>query len=149
MNPFAAVAVKVAGGGAAALLSLELAGGLAQAADPTPSPSPTATTGPATPDTRADRRAVAAAVFVSEADVLGIKPEQLRADLKQGQKVSDLAKAKGMTREQFTVKLIANLRPRMEQLIDHKVIIRAQADRVIDWISKGHIPFWDGIHHKR
>lgn len=151
MNPFAGIAVKVAGGGAtAALLSLGLAGGLAQAASPSPSPSPTTATSPSTAtDSRADRRAVRLAVFESEADVLGIKPEELRKDLKAGQKVSDLAKAKGMDKAQFTAKLIANLKPRLEQLVDHKQITQAQADRVIDWISKGHVPFWDGRHHRK
>ena len=151
MNPFAGVAVKVVGGAAtAALLSLGLAGGLAQAASPSPSPSPSTATGPgATQDSRADRRAVVAAVFESEADVLGIKPEELRKDLKAGQKVSDLAKAKGMDKAQFTAKLIASLKPRLERLVDHKQITQAQADRVLDRISKGNVPFWDGRHHKK
>lgn len=151
MNPFAGAAVKFVGGGAAAaLLSLGLAGGLAQAASPSPSPSPSTATGPSTAhDWRADRRAVVAAVFESEADVLGIKPEELRKDLKAGQKVSDLAKAKGMDKTQFTTRLIASLRPRLEQLVDHKQITQAQADRVIDRISKGHVPFWDGRHRKK
>ena len=151
MNPFAGVAVKVVGGAAtAALLSLGLAGGLARAASPSPSPSPSTATGPgATQDSRADRRAVVAAVVESEADVLGIKPEELRKDLKAGQKVSDLAKAKGMDKAQFTARLIASLKPRLEQLVDHKQITQAQADRVLDRISKGHVPFWDGRHHKK
>jgi hypothetical protein len=149
MNPFAAAAVKVVGGGVAAtLLSLGVAGGLAQAA--TPSPHPAATANPSATASHAARRAVARAVFEAEADVLGIKPAQLREDLKAGQKVSDLAKDKGMTKEQFTDKLLASLRPRLKALVDHHVINQAQAGRVIDRISKGHIPFWDGIRpHKR
>jgi phage tail sheath protein FI len=150
MSSFAAVAVKVAGGGvAAALLSLGLAGGLAQAASPSPGQSTSTTTAPTTAASRADRRAVRLAVFESEADVLGFKPAQLRADLRHGQKVSDLAKDKGMTKDQFAAKLIANLRPRLEALVDKKVITQAQADRTIDRISKGHVPFWDGIHPRK
>lgn len=149
MNPFAGVAVKVVGGGAAAaLLSLGLAGGLAQAASPSPSPSSSATA-PSAADRHADRRLVMQAVLESEADVLGIPEGNLVADLKKGQKVSDLAKDKGMTKEQFADKLIANLRPRLEQLVDHKQITQARADRIIDRISKGHVPFWDGIHRKK
>ena len=141
MNPFAAVAVKTVGAaGAAALLSLGLAGGLVQAA--TPSPTPTAT------DHRTDRRAIARAVFESEADVLGLAPRTLRADLKAGQKVSDLAKDKGMTREQFETRLVANVKPRLAALVDRKVITQAQADKVIDRLSKGYIPFWDGLQRK-
>jgi len=149
MNPFAGVAVKVVGGGAAAaLLSLGLAGGLAQAASPTPSPSPSAAA-PSTSDRHADRRLVVQAVLESEADVLGMPEGNLIADLKKGQKVSDLAKAKGMDKAQFTARLIANLKPRLEQLVDHKQITQARADRIIDRISKGHVPFWDGRHHKK
>jgi len=149
MNPFAGVAVKVVGGGAAAaLLSLGLAGGLAQAASPSPSPSPSAAA-PSAGDRHADRRLVVQAVLESEADVLGMPEGNLIADLKKGQKVSDLAKAKGMDKAQFTARLIANLKPRLEQLVDHKQITQARADRIIDRISKGHVPFWDGRHHKK
>jgi len=150
MNPFAAMAVKIVGGGAAAtILSLGVAGGLAQAASPSPNPSPTTSTSPTSAEARADRRAVRLAVVESEADVLGIKPEQLRADLKAGQKVSDLARDKGMTKEQFETRLIAALKPRLEQLVAHKQITQARADRIIDRISKGHVPFWDGVHRKK
>jgi hypothetical protein len=132
MNPFAAVAVKTVGAaGVAALLSL----GVVQAASPTP-----------TTDQRSDRRAVARAVFESEAAVLGLTPKTLREDLRKGQKVSDLAKDKGMTKEQFATRLVTNVKPRLAALVDHKVITQAQADKVIDRISKGHIPFWDGLH---
>ena len=146
MTPFAAVAVKTVGAAAtAALLSLGLAGGLAQAASsPTPTPS-TSTKAPAT-DHRSDRRAIARAVFESEADVLGITPKTLREDLRKGQMVSDLARDKGMTKEQFETKLIASVKPRLAALVDHKVITQAQADKVIDRISKGYVPFWDGLH---
>jgi uncharacterized protein YaiL (DUF2058 family) len=141
MTPFAAVAVKTVGAaGAAALLSLGLATSLVQAA--TPSPTPTAT------DHRSDRRAIARALFESEADVLGIAPKTLREDLKKGQKVSDLAKDKGMTKEQFETRLVANVKPRLAALVDHKVITQAQADKVIDRLNKGYIPFWDGLHRK-
>jgi hypothetical protein len=149
MSPFAALAAKVVGAGAAAaMLSLGVAGGLAQAASPSPPPSPSSAAAP-NGDTRADRRAVVAAVLESEAGVLGLKPEQLRADLKAGQKVSDLAKAKGMDKGQFTAKLLVALRPRLEALVDHKQITQAQADRVMDRIAKGRVPFWDGRHHKK
>jgi hypothetical protein len=148
MTPFAAIAIKsVSAAGAAALLSLGLAGGLAQAATPSPTPKASAAV-PAKPDPRGERRVIRRAVFESEADVLGITPKALRADLKKGQKVSDLARDKGMTKEQFETRLLAVLRPRLEDLVSHKVITQAQADRVMDRISKGHVPFWDGLHHR-
>src|SRR5215467_3204627 len=149
MNPFAAVAVKVVGGGAAAaLLSLGVAGGLAQAASPSPSPSPS-TSAPAKSDRHADRKLVRQAILEAEADVLGIPEGTLVSDLKKGQKVSDLANDRHMTKEQFAAKLAANLKPRLEQLVDHKQITQARADRILDRISKGDIPFWNGIHRRR
>ena len=150
MSPFAAFAVKSVGAaGVAALLSLGAV--TASAATPTPKPTPSASAGAQKPSTdrHADLRAVRLAVIEAEADVLGIKPETLVADLKAGQKVSDLAKDKGMTQEQFETRLIAALKPRLETLVDHKVITQAQADKVLDRISKGHIPFWNGIHRKK
>jgi membrane-bound lytic murein transglycosylase B len=142
MTPFAAVAVKAVGAAAAAAM---LTLGVAQAAPP-PTPTPSTSTKAPAADHRADRRAIARAVFESEADVLGITPKTLRQDLLKGQKVSDLAKDKGMTKEQFETRLIASVKPRLAALVDHKVITQAQADKVIDRISKGYIPFWDGLH---
>ena len=87
MNPFAAIAVKTIGAGtAAALISLGIAGGLAQAASPNPTPSSSAAA-PAKSDPHKDRRAIRLAVVESEADVLHITPAQLHEDLKKGQKV--------------------------------------------------------------
>ena len=143
MTPFAAVAVKaVSAAAAAAILGL----GVVQAASPTPTPTPSATIKAPTTHDRADRRAIARAVFESEADVLGITPKTLREDLRKGQKISDLARDKGMTKEQFETKLIATVKPRLAALVDQKVITQAQADKVIDRISRGYIPFWDGLH---
>jgi|SRR5437899_7462874 len=147
MSPFAAVAVKAVGAaGVAALLSM----GVVSAATPSPSPSPTAAgTQPPASDSHADRRAVRRAVVEAEADVLGIKPKELVKDLKAGQKVSDLAKTKGMTKEQFAARLTTKLKPRLEALVDHKVITKVEADRVLDRIAKGYVPFWDGLHRRK
>jgi hypothetical protein len=148
MNPFAAVAAKTIGAaGVAALLSVGAVSALA--ASPSPSPKPTAGTTQPSTDRHADRRAIRRAVIEGEADVLGITPQTLVKDLRSGQKVSDLAKDKGMTKDQFAAKLAANLKPRLEQLVDSKVITQAQADKVLDRISKGYVPFWDGIHRRK
>jgi hypothetical protein len=149
MNPFPALAVKTIGAGtAAALLSLGVAAGLAQAASPSPNPSAAASAKDAKHDARTDRRLILLAVVEAEADVLHITPGQLRDDLKHGQTIADLAKDRGMTKEQFAAKLVANLKPRLEALVDHKQITQAQADKVLDRISKGYIPFWNGIHRR-
>ncbi len=148
MNPFGAVALKTVGAaGVAALLSVGAVSALA--ASPSPRPTPTAGTTQPSTDRHADRRAIRRAVIESEADVVGITPETLVKDLKAGQKVSDLAKDKGMTKEQFETKLVANLKPRLAVLVANKTITQPEADRVLDRISKGYVPFWDGIHRKK
>ena len=146
MTPFTAAAVKLLGSGAAAaVLSMGVAGTLAQAATPSPSPA----TSTSTTDRHADRKLVRQAVLESEADVLGIPEGTLIADLKKGQKVSDLANDRHMTKDEFAKKLDATLKPRLEQLVDHKQLTQARADRILDRISKGNVPFWDGIHRRK
>ena len=103
----------------------------------------------ATNDTHADRRAVAAAVFESEADVLGMKPADLRAALKSGQTVEQLAAAKGLSQDQFADRLATAVKPALDQLVASKQITQAQEDRVLKRIRAGHIPFWNGLHHHK
>lgn len=135
MSPFAAIAVKAVGAaGVAALLSMGAVS--ASTAKPSTNAHP-------------DRHAVRAAVIESEADILGVTPQTLVKDLKAGQKVSDLARDKGITQEQFETRLVASLKPRLETLVEKKVITQAQADRLLDRISKGHIPFWNGLHPRK
>lgn len=142
---YGSISKLVLGGGAATLLAVGAAVSGAPAAFAAATPS-TATVQPAAAgkhDHRQDRRQIEEAVFVSEADVLGITPDQLRQDLKAGRSVSDLAEAKGLSKEAFAQALAADLKPRLDQLVDAGAISRAQADRTVDRISKGHIPFWE------
>jgi membrane-bound lytic murein transglycosylase B len=146
MTWFAGVAVKLVGATAvAALLSLGAVGVLAQSP---PAESAKSVATKATPADKAARSAIAKAVFESEAAALGITPDALRADLKNGQKVSDLAKAKGWDKTAFGKQLLDKLTPRLKALVDTHVVQQAQADKTVDRIKKGHIPFWDGKHHR-
>jgi len=146
MTWFAGAVVKLVGAtSVAALLSLGAVGVLAQSA---PSATATSVATKASPADKAERRAIAKAVFESEAAALEITPDALRADLKNGQKVSDLAKAKGWDKPAFGNQLLDKLTPRLKALVDTHVIQQAQADKTVDRIKKGHIPFWDGKHHR-
>jgi hypothetical protein len=147
MNPFAAFAVKAIG---AATLTAVLSAGAVSAASPSPVPMPTqavTTTQPSTADWQA-RRAIFRAIIESEADVLNMRPEALLKALKDGKMVSDLAKARGLNKVEFTTRLLVRLTLRLDTLVDQKVITRAQAKRVLAYIANGHVPFWDGIHRK-
>jgi len=148
MNPFVAFAVKlVSGGTTAALMTLGLTAGLADASV-TPSPTPTAPSSsnaaiPAAP--AGVRDAVRYAIFLSEAQVLRIPPRAFRADLLHGITVARLARERGMNKERFGDRLVVTLRPRLERLVDLHVITHAQADRILDRIEHGYIPWWDGL----
>lgn len=110
----------------------------------------TATTQPSTKqqDNRQDRRQIAQVVFNAEASVLGMKPEDLREALKQGKKVSDLAGDKGMTEKQFGEAVATAAKPDLEKLVDAKKITADQAQKVEKRLAAGHVPFWNGLHHK-
>jgi len=143
MHPLAAIAFKSVGGGTVAAL---LSAGVVSAASPSPSPSSTSTS---TPNRHAVRAAVVRAVVDSEAQVLGIKPEELAKALRDGKKVSDMARAKGMTRAQFALRLLADLTPRLEALVHNHTITQRRVDRIIARIASGHVPFWDGAHYRK
>lgn len=135
----------ILGGGVATLLAVGAAvsGAPAVFAAATPSAGTTQPAAKGKHDHHQDRRQIREAVVVSEADVLGITPDQLRDDLKAGKSVSDLAHDRGLSKETFAQALAADVKPRLDKLVDSGAITRAQADRAVDHISKGHIPFWD------
>jgi len=120
------------------LLSLGVAGVIAQAASP--NPNPTTAAAKSTKDAHADRRAIAKAVFEAEADVLKLTPDQLRQALKDGKKVSDLANDRHMNKDQFAKALGTNLKPRLEALVDKKVITQPQADKVLTALPRATFP---------
>ena len=146
MHPFAALAVKaVSGGVAAAVLSV----GVVSAANPSPSPTSTSAGQQQADNARHhDRRAIRRAVIDSEAAVLGIEPAALVKDLKAGKTVSALAKAKCLSKADFTKRLLVDLTLRLDRLVDNKVITPAEAKKVLAHIADGHIPFWNGIHRR-
>lgn len=98
-------------------------------------------------DRQSDRALIRRAVTEAEADALGLTPEQLRDDLKAGRSVEDIAQAQGMTKDQVVDKTAAALKPRLDQLVDAKKITRAQADKALDRVRKGHLPGWKGDHN--
>ena len=133
------------GGGAAGLLSLAALGATSVPvrAASTPTASAPAKVHHARHDQRQDRRQIARVVFEAEADVLGIKPEELRADLKAGKSVSDLAQARGITRDQFADRLATAAKPGLDKLVDSKAITQDQEQKTLARIRAGHIPFWE------
>jgi hypothetical protein len=144
MHPLASFAVKAVSGGVAAAV---LSAGAVTAANPSPNPSPSSSPA-ATAAQHSDRRVIMRAVIEAEADVLKMKPEALVEALKHGAKVSELARARGLSKADFQSRLLVNLTLRLDRLVD-KIITKAEARKVLAHIADGHIPFWNGIQRRR
>jgi hypothetical protein len=146
MNHLGAVAVKVfSGGTTAVLMTLGVTGGLADASV-TPTPAPGSSNAAVASPLAGVRDAVRFAVFEAEADVLRIPQAAFRADLKRGITVARLARERGLNKDQFGDRLVINVKPRLAQLVQLRVITKAQADIVIDRLQRGNIPWWDGLN---
>jgi hypothetical protein len=146
MNPW--FGKLVIGGMGSAVLGASLLGVTASNAFAAGTSGTPAAAGAAAKHDRSDRRLIMAAVFAAEATVLDMKPEDLRGALKNGKSVSDLAAAKGLNKDQFADKLANTVKPALDKLVDAKKISQAQDDRTVARIRAGHIPLWEGIHHK-
>ena len=135
MNPFAAIGVKVLGGSTAAvLLSVGALSTVADASTTTP-----------TPATTTAHQAIVRAVIEAEADILKLRPEQLVDDLQHGVTVGQIARIEGISKVNFELRLLFNVRPRLQALVNRHVITRLQMLRVLDRIARGNIPFWNGL----
>ncbi len=147
MKPFTVpTLVKLAlGGGAAGLLGLATLGATSAPvfAAALPAAAAPATGAKHGKDNHQDRRQIARVVFESEADVVGLTPEQLRDDLRKGETVSQLASDKGLTKEQFADRLANSAKAGLDKLVDGKQITADQEQKVLASIRAGHIPHWD------
>lgn len=141
----------VLGGGAAGLLGLATLGATSVPVFAANMPSAAAPSHGAhkAKDNRQDRRQIERVLFEAEADVLGLKPEQLRDDIRKGESVSQLAADKGLTKDQFADRLATAAKPGLDKLVDSKQITADQEQHVLAGIRAGHIPHWDAPkHHK-
>lgn len=104
---------------------------------------------PATVAGRGGRRALAAAILLSEyAKVLGIGQQELRADLAQGKTISQLAAAKGMDEQAFRSQLVSVARGDLDGLVKAGKITQQQEDAALRHLQSGPLPFWDRIPHR-
>lgn len=84
-------------------------------------------------------------LMAASAAALGITPAQLRADLMNGQTLSQIAAAQkpAVTEDQFRTRLIANLKPLLDQAVTNGKLTSAQEQQIIQRLQTGPIPFWD------
>ena len=77
------------------------------------------------------------------ASALGITPDQLKTDLRNGQSLSAIAKAKNVSEADFRTKVIANLKPILDKAVTDKRLTSEQEQAIITRLQSGKLPLWD------
>jgi hypothetical protein len=81
--------------------------------------------------------------LAASASALGISQTQLTTDLKSGQSLSQIASAQNVSEADFRTKLIANLKPALDQAVTDKKITAAQEQSIINRLQSGTLPLWN------
>lgn len=93
-----------------------------------------------------DHKALAAYMqqyLAAAASALGISQTQLQTDLKNGQSLSQVAAAQNVSEATFRTKLIANLKPALDQAVKNGKLTAAQEQTLLDRLQTGPLPLWD------
>jgi len=77
------------------------------------------------------------------AAALGISETQLTADLKNGQSLSQVAAAQHVSEADFRTRLVANLKPALDQAVTDKKLTAAQEQMIINRLQTGELPLWN------
>ncbi len=85
------------------------------------------------------------ALMSAAASALGITTDQLKADLKAGITLSQIAAAQKppVTQDQFRARFIAYLKPLLDQAVTDKRLTSDQEQKILQRLQTGPIPFWD------
>jgi hypothetical protein len=86
--------------------------------------------------------------LAAAAAALGISQTQLTTDLKSGQSLSQIATAQHVSEADFRTKLIAGLKPALDQAVTDKKITSAQEQAIISRLQTGPLPLWNLPAHK-
>jgi hypothetical protein len=81
--------------------------------------------------------------LAAAASALGITQTQLTTDLKSGQSLSQIAAAQKVSEADFRTKLIAGLKPALDQAVANKKITSAQEQTIITRLQTGPLPLWN------
>lgn len=84
----------------------------------------------------------------AEASALGISDQTLKADLKKGMSLSQIAVAQNVTEAQFRDRLIAKLKPVLDAAVTNKQLTPAREQAIIKRLQTGTIPLWNRPAHK-
>src|SRR3979409_1237880 len=117
MNPFPGMAGKrLSGGTTAALMTLGVTASLADASV-APAPAPASSNAAVASPLAGVRDAVRFQLFEAEAAVLRIPQAAFRTELRRGITVARLARERGLNKDEFSDRLVVNLKPRLAQLL--------------------------------
>jgi hypothetical protein len=83
------------------------------------------------------------ALLSAAASALGISDQTLKADLKKGMSLSQIAVAQNVTEAQFRDRLIAKLKPVLDAAVTNKKLTPAREQAIIKRLQMGPIPLWN------
>ena len=86
--------------------------------------------------------------LAAAASALGLSVDQLQADLKAGQSLSEVAKARNVSEADFRTKLIANLKPSLDAAVTNKALTSAQEQAILTHLQTGELPLWNASRPK-
>jgi len=90
-------------------------------------------------------------LMTAAATALGITPQQLKTDLAGGMTLSQIAAAQKppITQDQFRAKLIAAIKPLLDQAVANNKLTSDQEQKILQRLQTGPIPLWDTPVKKR
>ena len=88
------------------------------------------------------------ALLSADASALGISDQTLKAGLKKGMSLSQIAVAQNVTEAQFRDRLIAKLKPVLDAAVTNKQLTPAREQAIIKRLQTGTIPLWNRPAHK-
>jgi hypothetical protein len=81
--------------------------------------------------------------LTAAASALGVTEAQLKADLKNGQSLSQVATAQKVSEANFRTKLIGNLKPVLDKAVTDKKLTAAQEQTIVSRLQTGPLPLWN------
>ncbi len=81
--------------------------------------------------------------LAAAASALGISQAQLTVDLKSGQSLSQIAAAQNVSEAAFRTKLIAQLKPSLDQAVANKSLTAAQEQSILSRLQTAPLPLWN------
>src|SRR5256885_7515799 len=81
--------------------------------------------------------------LAASASALGISVTELKADIANGQSLSQVAAAKKVSEADFRTKLIANLKPVLDKAVKDTKITSAQEQAIVTRLQTGPLPLWN------